>query len=198
MTLGLREPKLPGALISVDNAPVVAPLGGDFSRYIQGMRNIENSKITKREEADKIMQPYEKVRDHNALLGALCKQLISSLVQSLPIRQFLLANLSRPPNSEHLHFRVPIDILESGLPLLGAFPFKDTDKVSFAGPSLFVRGTRSHYVPDRALPLVRRFFPNSELRDIESGHWVISEQPDLFIKGKDVVVIFVLRSIVLT
>lgn len=82
--------------------------------------------------------------------------------------------------------------------MLGDFPFKDTEEIFFAGPSLFVRGTRSQYVPDKSLPLVRRFFPKSEIRDIDSGHWVISEQPDHFIKGNDVAVIFPAGSIVLT
>lgn len=43
-------------------------------------------------------------------------------------------------------------------------------------------------MPDRSLPLVRRFFPKAEIREIDSGHWVISEQPDLFIKSKQVAV----------
>jgi hypothetical protein len=63
MTLSLREPKLLGALISVDNAPIITPLEGTFSRYIQGMRDIEKLNITKRGEADQIMSLYEKVRD---------------------------------------------------------------------------------------------------------------------------------------
>jgi hypothetical protein len=61
MTLCLREPELPAALISVDNAPVVLPVGKEFLRYIQGMREIQNSKIMKRIEADHIMERYEKV-----------------------------------------------------------------------------------------------------------------------------------------
>lgn len=69
MTLGLREPKLPGVLIAVDNAPIAAPLENDFLRYIQGMRKIEQLQIVKRDEADQIMQSYEKVYHHNALLG---------------------------------------------------------------------------------------------------------------------------------
>lgn len=73
MTLGLREPKLPGILISVDNAPVLAPLQNDFSRYIQGMRKIEELKILKRDEADQIMQLYEKVYHRNVLLVMLCE-----------------------------------------------------------------------------------------------------------------------------
>lgn len=63
MTLALREPKLLGALISVDNAPVVAPLGGEFLTYIQSMRVIEKSRIVKRNEADQVMERVEKVQD---------------------------------------------------------------------------------------------------------------------------------------
>lgn len=41
-------------------------------------------------------------------------------------------------------------------------------------------------MPDAALPLVLKFFPKFKLQDIDSGHWVISEQPELFIKGMNV------------
>ena len=66
---------------------------------------------------------------------------------------------------------------------MGDFPFKDPDEARYDGPTLFVRGTKSDYVPDEMLPLIGRFFPRFELRDIDSGHWVISEQPEAFRKG---------------
>lgn len=66
MTLSLQEPTLVGCLISVDNAPVVASIGSDFLKYIQGMRDIEKSKIIKRPDADRTMERYEKVR-HRAI-----------------------------------------------------------------------------------------------------------------------------------
>ena len=125
-------------------------------------------------------------------------RLIASLLQSLLIRQFLLANLSRPPGSEHLQFRIPIDTLEASLPLIGDFPFKETDKAVYEGPSLFVRGTRSHYVPEGALPLIRRFFLRFEVADIDAGHWLISEQPELFLRGKQVAVGFTCALAILT
>ena len=37
---------------------------------------------------------------------------------------------------------------------------------------------------DAVLPLIGRFFPRFELSDIECGHWVISEKPNAFKKGK--------------
>ncbi len=67
---------------------------------------------------------------------------------------------------------------------MGDFPFKDPSEARYEGPTLFVRGTKSHYVPDGVLPLVGRFFPRFELQDVDCGHWVISEKPELFRQSK--------------
>ena len=109
--------------------------------------------------------------------------LIGTRRQALPIRQFLLTNLIRKPSSTQLHFRIPIQILWSSLDKMGDFPFKDPEKARYDGPSLFIRGTKSHYIPNELLPIVGRFFPRFELVDVDSGHWVISEKPDDFRHG---------------
>jgi len=106
------------------------------------------------------------------------------LIKLLPIRQFLLTNLIRPPNSKSLRFRVPISILAGALDNMGDFPIRDPDEARFEKPTLFIRGTESRYVTDDVLPLIGRFFPRFELRDIASGHWVISEKPEEFRSGK--------------
>lgn len=77
---------------------------------------------------------------------------------------------------------------------MGDFPFKDPDAARYDGPTLFIRGTKSHYVADDVLPLIGRFFPKFELRDIESGHWVISEKPEPFRQGKLAILEFTLRA----
>jgi pimeloyl-ACP methyl ester carboxylesterase len=66
---------------------------------------------------------------------------------------------------------------------MGDFPFKDPNVVRFEKPALFVRGTKSSYVPDEALPLIGQFFPRFRLVDIEAGHWLISESPEHFLRG---------------
>ena len=63
------------------------------------------------------------------------------------------------------------------------FPYKDPDEVQYKGPTLFVRGTKSHYVADETLPVIASFFPRFELADVESGHWVVSENPMAFRDG---------------
>ena len=105
-------------------------------------------------------------------------------IQSLPIRQFLLGNLYRPTDEKAQKFKVPLKILASALDNLGDFPYKDPGEVRFEKPALFVRGTQSKYVPDEALPIIGQFFPRFQLADIDSGHWVISEQPEAFRRGK--------------
>lgn len=119
-------------------------------------------------------------------------------LQSLPIRQFLLGNLFREPGEKVQKFRVPLDILGRSLGNLGDFPFKDPNAVRFEKPALFVRGTQSKYVPDDVLPLIGQFFPRFRLADIDAGHWLISEQPEAFRKGKPLlktIVLLVLTSV---
>jgi pimeloyl-ACP methyl ester carboxylesterase len=100
------------------------------------------------------------------------------------VRQFLLTNLVRSEDRTHLTWRVPIDILAASLDAMADFPFRDPDEFRYNKPTLFIRGTRSHYVADEALPIIGRFFPRFEVVDIEAGHWVISENPEAFRRGK--------------
>lgn len=65
MALALHEPDLVANLVAVDNAPVDARLGSDFARYIQGMKKIDEADVTRQADADKILEPYEKVRFPN-------------------------------------------------------------------------------------------------------------------------------------
>ncbi|KAK3328445.1 Alpha/Beta hydrolase protein [Cercophora scortea] len=178
MALALQNPSLIANIISVDNAPIDARLGTDFAKYIRAMKEIDAANITRQAEADAILAAYE---------------------PSLPIRQFLLGNLYRPSPTETTSttttttshskgkpgpvpqkFRVPLAILSKALAHMGDFPFRDPGAARFEKPALFVRGTKSTYVPDEALPVIGQFFPRFELVDVEAGHWVISENPEAF------------------
>lgn len=61
MTLALAEPSLVADLVSVDNAPVDVLLASDFSKYVQGMKKIDEAGVKRQAEADKILAPYEEV-----------------------------------------------------------------------------------------------------------------------------------------
>ncbi|KAI1617941.1 alpha/beta hydrolase [Exophiala viscosa] len=180
MTMALRSPSKYSALIPVDNAPVDAALKSDFGTYVKAMREIEEHKppVAKQSEADKILAKYE---------------------SDTAIRQFLLTNLVKttPGGAEHQHkhgehrhpqktelrWRIPLHTLAKSLPAMADFPFKDPDEARFEGPTLIVRGTKSHYVADDTLPLIGRFFPQFEVLDCDCGHWVMSEKFEEFRKG---------------
>ncbi|KAI1462220.1 alpha/beta-hydrolase [Annulohypoxylon moriforme] len=171
MALALSSPSLVTDIVAVDNAPTDVALSSSFARYIEGMRRIEAANITRQADADAILKDYE---------------------DDIAIRHFLLGNLYRPspPSSSSTSsgplpqkFRVPLDILGRSLNHLGDFPFKDPSVARFEKPALFVRGTRSPYVPDEVIPLIGQFFPRFRMVDIEAGHWVISEKPEEFLRA---------------
>ncbi|KAG6071093.1 hypothetical protein E4U30_008066 [Claviceps sp. LM220 group G6] len=159
MALALRSPELISSIIAVDNAPLDMALNNDFTKYIKAMKEIQDANVTRSNEADKILQNYEK---------------------SLPIRQFLLGNLYAPAEGDARKFRIPLDILGKSLHKLGDFPFKRPQDYRFEKPSLFVRGTKSNYITDDAIPAIGDFFPCFRLVDVDAGHWLISENPEAF------------------
>jgi hypothetical protein len=61
MTMALRDPSCCANIIAVDNAPVDAALSGDFPRYVQGMKKVEEAKVSSQKEADQILEPFAKV-----------------------------------------------------------------------------------------------------------------------------------------
>lgn len=95
----------------------------------------------------------------------------------------MLTNLIRDSPARHLRPRIPLEVIALNLENLGDFLFKDPGEVKYEGPALFIRGTKSPYVSDDILPLIKGFFPNFQLLDIDSGHWVMSERPEAFREG---------------
>ncbi|GIJ84716.1 hypothetical protein Asppvi_003567 [Aspergillus pseudoviridinutans] len=159
MTVALQSSDLVSALIPVDNAPVNAALKSDFGKYVRGMQEVEAQGVTKQSDADKILKEYE---------------------DALPIRQFLLTNLVRAEDSQKMKFRIPLSVLGPAIPAMADFPFREPGSVTYDGPTLFVRGTKSKYVSDDTVPAIKKFFPNAEVADVEAGHWLISENPEAF------------------
>ncbi len=61
MALALKSPEIINDIVSVDNAPLDAALLSNFGQYIQGMRKIEEARVSRQAEADKILKDYEEV-----------------------------------------------------------------------------------------------------------------------------------------
>lgn len=109
--------------------------------------------------------------DRSAIDDALAEHL-----QSIPVRQFLLKNLTR--DGDEYAWKMNLDAIRASYEnIIGAV---DVDGV-FEGPTLFVGGANSNYVSEDDLPGIRRLFPAAELVMLPgAGHWLHAEKPDEF------------------
>ncbi|PAV16443.1 alpha beta-hydrolase [Pyrrhoderma noxium] len=149
-------------LIVADIAPVPGRLTSEFPRYMEAMLKIQNEgKVKSRKEAFDALYEYE-----NDTL----------------IRHFLLTNLASTPEGEPVKFRTPLDIINRNFGNIGDFPY-EPGKVSWDGPTLFIKGSKSRYIQDKHYDTMTSFFPHMEIRSLDAGHWVHYEQASEFIKN---------------
>jgi pimeloyl-ACP methyl ester carboxylesterase len=174
MTLALRRPELLRALVVVDIAPVEYPLTGGrtddpdeeaspFGAYIAAMRAIDLDGLTSRQEADDALQ---------------------AAVPSRMVRGFLLQSLVREGTGAdgRWRWRLNLELLERDLELLRGFPDPGPD-AHYDGPVLWIAGATSHYVLPRDRARMDELFPSTRLVRIKNaGHWVHSEQPEIFLE----------------
>jgi pimeloyl-ACP methyl ester carboxylesterase len=172
MQLALRRPELLQALVVVDVAPTEYPVRGGrtddpdeeaspFAAYIAAMRALDLDALERRAEADE------------ALRGA---------VPSTMVRSFLLQSLVREGAGADggWRWRLNLAALERDLGELRGFP-EPPPGASFDGPVLWIAGANSTYVLPEDRPHMDALFPAARLVTIKNaGHWVHSEQPEIF------------------
>ena len=162
MSVVLRKPELCSMLVSIDNAPVATPPMNAFPRYTKKLLQIiEDPAMQTMQHADEALKAVE---------------------EKPVVRQFLLTVLQRVKDQEtgkwRFKSRIPLGILNDAIVKGNMSNWEFNPWVHrFTGPSLFIRGTKSHYVADEYLADIGNFFPNFEVRDIDAGHWVNSEKP---------------------
>lgn len=146
------------------------------------------------------MTPRASPLDHETIFKALLaldlrqfqsrrqmEDVLAADIPDLVVRRFLLKNLrsvssasvSSPPSS-HFEWRIPLDILFRNYPnICEAIP----PHAPFPGPALFLRGEKSHYVPENSLPEIRELFPRARIETIAgAGHWVHADARDEFLQ----------------
>jgi pimeloyl-ACP methyl ester carboxylesterase len=174
MLLALRRPELLRALVVVDIAPTDYPETGGrtddpdeeaspFAAFIAAMQSVDLDQLDSRAEADA------------ALKGA---------VRSTMVRSFLLQSLVRDgvgPDGGW-RWRLNLETLARDLGELRRWP-PPPPGATFAGPVLWIAGADSTYVLDEDRPRMVELFPTTRLVRIKNaGHWVHSEQPEVFLE----------------
>ncbi len=151
MMLALNRPDTVHRLVVGDIAPV--GYGHSQMQYIDAMRAVDLTKVTRRSEAN----------DQLAALGvepALC----SFLTQSLDVAE--------------ARWRLNLDALAENMPAILDFPKMNT---SFEGPALFLSGGASDYVTREHRPIIRTLFPRTRFVKIpNAGHWLHADDPRAF------------------
>jgi len=176
MQLALRRTELLRALVVVDIAPTDYPESGGrtddpdeeaspFATFIAAMQAMDLDRLGTREQAD---------------------QALREAVPSTMVRSFLLQSLVRDgvggAADGGWRWRLNLELLARDLGELRRFP-DPPPGASYDGPVLWIAGANSTYVLDSDRARMDELFPATRLVRIKhAGHWVHSEQPEVFLE----------------
>jgi len=156
--LALNQPELVKKLVIVDIAPV--SYQHEFDAVLKGFKSVDRriSAIQSRQEADDILKKS---------------------IKQATLRHFLLQNLQF--REGQYQWRLNLDAIGRSIPVITGFP--DTKGLSvYSKHVLFIGGGQSDYLIKANQNLTRQLFPLASFSIIKSaGHWLHSEQPEIFL-----------------
>ena len=163
MLVALRHPELVERLVVVDVSPVPYDHATEFEGYIRAMRAIDLDALASRSEAE------------------------AALVEAVPsrtVRGFLLQSLRREGSADGGGWRwyLNLDLLARDLDAVTDWPEAAlAGTAPYDGPVLWVGGADSAYVHPDYVEAMDRWFPRNRRVTVKgAGHWVHSEQPEVF------------------
>ena len=161
MVLALRHPPLVSRLAVVDVSPVAYGHGSEFRGYVDGMQRLDLASLRNRSDAEEALAPA---------------------VASPTVRSFLLQNLRR--EGEGWRWQPNLDVLGRDLEEVAGWPEDElADAAPYDGPVLWIAGASSSYVDDAYAAEMERLFPRVRRVTVKgAGHWVHSEQPEIFVE----------------
>jgi pimeloyl-ACP methyl ester carboxylesterase len=159
MLVALRHPDLVERLVVVDVSPVPYDHSAEFERYIRAMRAIDLDNLGSRSEAD------------------------AALVEAAPdptVRGFLLQSLRR--EGDGWRWYLNLELLGRDLDAITDWPEAAlAGTAPYDGPVLWIGGADSRYVHPRYVEAMDHWFPRNRRVTVKgAGHWVHSEQPEVF------------------
>lgn len=154
MRFALSFPERTGRLVVEDIAPRAYP--PRYGEIIDGLLALDPGEYHSRRQIEVVLE------------GA---------IPELPIRRFLLKNLTRNPIGK-LHWEFGLRYISENYATLNS---AIVESRRFEKPALFIRGGDSDYVHQEDADTIRRLFPFSEIRTIsDAGHWVHADAPVSF------------------
>ncbi|EPY50726.1 hydrolase [Schizosaccharomyces cryophilus OY26] len=160
MATALMYPDMVEKLVVADNSPIYTHLPEKTKVYIKAMMRIDEANFKKQSSADKMLKEVE-----NDTL----------------VRAFLLSNLRKSPeNPSIFKSQIPLELIHNSLPDLAGFSVNENGADQYKKPTLVIKAKHSTFVPDEALPVFKKMFPNYKLETLDCGHWVHFEKAKEF------------------
>lgn len=161
MLVALRHPHLVDRLVVVDVSPVPYEHTEEFRGYVSAMRGLDLSGLRLRSEADAALEDE---------------------VPHPTVRAFLLQNLRHEKGE--WSWQPNLELIDRDLAEIGGWPEERLgDTAPYDGQVLWIAGETSDYVSEDYVAAMDRWFPGNRRVSVKgAGHWVHSEQPDVFVE----------------
>ena len=154
MTYALENPGKVKKLVVIDISPRKYPERVIHTQVISHMMSIDLENITTRTEVEKILD---------------------SQISDSRVRMFIMKNLYYKLHGK-LAWRLNLEAISLSMDLL--FDGISSDS-QYSGPTLFIRGSKSDYVADADIPLIKSLFPEADIKTISgASHWVHADAPE--------------------
>ncbi|RLV95978.1 hypothetical protein JA1_000573 [Spathaspora sp. JA1] len=178
MIVSLLYPELVEKLVVIDNTPHHQPLGEQYQRDLLAMCIIESEKIG-----------FKQGTRGRILDKKVINEMLKLYEPDHTVREFLMSNLitsvdqKRRTYHDKEGFRPPVmnfykhGIIEN----LGGWPHI-LPEIKFSKPVLVLKATKSDFVkiPDYLFEF-EKYFDDFVVEEIDSGHWITSENPQAFV-----------------
>ncbi len=136
---------------------------------------------------EKIFQTFDAVRLDTLTSRSEAEEQMKSVMDDWGVRQFLLKNLYRSKDGS-FRWKLNLETIRKSIENIG----DEMDiKVTYDGPTLFIRGDKSDYIVDEDKARINALFPEGKIISLkDAGHWVHADQPAALIQT---VISFLLR-----
>jgi esterase len=157
MKFALDMPEKVDMLIVADMSPQ-ARGGNIHSKLVDSMLAVDFDKISSRRDIDAVLK---------------------SSIPDNRIRFFLLKNITRKDKST-FGWQINLEAIKANL----AEIFREIEVVNtYSKPALFLRGEKSDYVTENAIPRIKELFPKARFETIKNGtHWLHADNPEDFFR----------------
>ncbi|XP_069356700.1 uncharacterized protein [Maniola hyperantus] len=167
MVLALSEPSKISKLLVVDISPVSTAriLNNFFPKLIDAMKTVDFRNITNVVNARSVAK----------------EKLVASGIMDADSTGFILMNIG-VKQDKSIGWLCNIDVLKQHFTDIASFPNEMTEK-QYMGPTLFIGGDQSNYIPPSDLTGIKKIFPNANLKYVKGvGHNVHAESPVEFLR----------------